>query len=133
MTIEHFLLTLKTNPEHPFSYQTTYPAMTNDPSLYHRFFTPAERRRLRAAPADDPSSEINLIRILVLRLLQACSDAPSADLDTQAGILSTFSQAGLTITALVRLRARLDRQELEDLRAGRKDPDAPKPAWPTFL
>ncbi len=104
------------------------------PSIYQRFFTPAERAGLHSAPLGDPSSEINLIRILLMRVLQVCSDAPSLDLDTQAGVLSAFSQAGLTMTALYRVSARLERQKLElNDHLGLGDPEAAASVWPTVL
>ncbi len=105
------------------------------PSIYQRFFTTAERAGLHSASLGDPSSEINLIRILLMRVLQVCSDASSLDLDTHAAILSAFSQAGLTLTALFRLSARLERQKLElnDHPLGPGDPDAAAPVWPTVL
>ena len=76
-------------------------------SLYRPFFTPAECARLDATPRNDVSSEINLLRILLLRLLAAVHKARSLELATQARVLAAFSHAGIVLARLVRLQFRL--------------------------
>ena len=47
------------------------------PSLYRQYFTPAERKLLLALPADDVSSEIHLLRVLIARTLGLRARQPS--------------------------------------------------------
>jgi hypothetical protein len=77
------------------------------PSLYRRYFTAAERERLDATPADDLTSEINLLRILLARTLAAAQQARQLALETHARILSVFSATGIVLAGLVRLQVTL--------------------------
>ena len=76
-------------------------------SLYRQFFTPAECARLDATPRNDLESEINLLRILLLRLLAAVHKARSLELATQARVLAAFSHGGIQLARMVRLQLRL--------------------------
>jgi hypothetical protein len=76
-------------------------------SLYRRYFTPAECARLDATPLDDLSSEINLLRVLLARVLAASQRARDLALETQARILAAFSHAGIVMASLARLQHRL--------------------------
>jgi hypothetical protein len=76
-------------------------------SLYRRYFTPLECAMLDATPPDDLTSEINLLRILLARVLAATQQARQRTLELQANILSAFSHAGIVIASLARLQHRL--------------------------
>ncbi len=77
------------------------------PSLYRQYFTPAECAMLDATPPDDLTSEINLLRVLLARLLAAAQRTRQLSLDLHAKMLSAFSAAGIVIAALVRLQCLL--------------------------
>ena len=80
---------------------------TPSASLYRPFFTPAECARLDATPRNDVLSEINLLRILLLRLLAAAHKARALELAAHARLLAAFSHAGIVLARLVRLQLRL--------------------------
>ncbi len=77
------------------------------PSLYREFFTAEERRMLDATPRDDLTSEINLLRVLVARVLEASQHARDVALKQHAAMLAAFSAAGKTIAGLVLLQLEL--------------------------
>ena len=85
---------------------TTAPSRSST-SLYRRYFTAAECERLDATPADDLTSEINLLRILLARVLAATQHARQLALETHARILSAFSATGIVLAGLVRLQLTL--------------------------
>jgi len=76
-------------------------------SIYRRFFSRAECEMLDATPVDDLTSEINLLRILLARVLASTQRPRDRTIETQARILSAFSAAGIVIASLVRLQHRL--------------------------
>ena len=76
-------------------------------SLYRRYFTARECEMLDATPRDDLSSEINLLRLLLARVLAACKRAHQLSLELHARILSAFSAAGIVLAGLVRLQMKL--------------------------
>ena len=76
-------------------------------SLYRQYFTPEECALLDATPCDDLSSEINVLRVLIARLLEACHHARELSLEIHAKVLSAFSAAGIVMARLVRLQCQL--------------------------
>ncbi len=81
--------------------------MSHPASIYRQYFTPDECALLDATPLVDLSSEINLLRILLARVLAASPHSQEPALDTQAGILAALSAAGVVIAGLVRLQCKL--------------------------
>ncbi len=79
------------------------------PSLYREYFTPEERKMLDATPRGDLTSEINLLRVLVARVLAASQQARDLALKQHAAMLAAFSAAGKTIARLVLLQTRAAR------------------------
>ena len=77
------------------------------PSLYRRYFTRDECAMLDATPLDDVSSEIDLLRLLLARVLAAAKRKRSLSLELHASMVSAFSAAGIVIAALVRLQLKL--------------------------
>ncbi len=77
------------------------------PSLYREYFTPEERKMLDATPRDDLTSEINLLRVMVARVLAASKQARDLALKQHAKMLAAFSAAGKTIARLVLLQLEL--------------------------
>ena len=62
---------------------------------------------LDETPVDDLSSEINLLRLMLVRVLAAMKRARALALKTHAAILSAFSATGIVIARLVRLQVKL--------------------------
>ncbi len=77
------------------------------PSLYREYFTAEERKMLDATPRDDLTSEINLLRVLVARVLEASQQARDLALKQHAAMRAAFSHAGKTIARLVLLQLEL--------------------------
>jgi uncharacterized protein with PhoU and TrkA domain len=84
------------------------------PSLYRQYFTPDEIALLDNTPRDDLTSEINLLRVLLARVLEASQKAKELTLKQHAAILAAFSKAGTAIARLVRVQAELH-NPLDDL------------------
>ena len=76
-------------------------------SLYRQYFTPEEIAFLDHTDRNDLTSEINLLRALLARLLAACQHAQDSPLKQQTAILSAFSQAGAAIARMLRLQVQL--------------------------
>ena len=76
-------------------------------SLYRPYFTPQEIRMLDATQPTDLSSEINLLRVLIARVLAARQRLHELALAQHAALLATFSAAGLVLAALVRQQCKL--------------------------
>lgn len=68
-------------------------------SIYARYFTPIELESLRAVPADDPLSEINLLRVLAARFMEFQQSAPQ-DVESQMQGLRTLLVLGGEIARL---------------------------------
>ncbi len=83
-------------------------------SLYRQYFTPAEIARLDQTERQDLTSEINLLRVLLARVLEACQHAKDLSLKQHTAIVSVFSHAGLSLARLVRVQAELH-HPLDDL------------------
>ena len=83
-------------------------------SLYRQYFTPAEIALLDATPRDDLTSEINLLRVLIARVLAASQKAKELTLKQHVAIVSAFSKAGMALARLVRGQAQLH-PPLDDL------------------
>src|SRR5512142_1349130 len=73
-------------------------------SLYRPYFTPAEIDLLDHTDRQDLMSEINLIRVLIARVLEAAQHAKELTIKEHAAILSAFSHAGLTLARLARVQ-----------------------------
>ena len=76
-------------------------------SLYRQYFTPEEIAMLDATPLDDLTSEINLLRVLLARLLEVSQRIHALALKQQAAMLAAFSATGCVIASLTRLQVRL--------------------------
>ncbi len=76
-------------------------------SLYRPFFTPEECALLDASSPDDLTSEINLLRILLTRVLSASRNPKELSLSQHAAILSAFSATGIVLARLVGLQCKL--------------------------
>ena len=83
-------------------------------SLYRQYFTPDEIALLDATPRNDLTSEINLLRVLQARVLEAAQRAKELTLKQHAAILAAFSRAGIALSRLVRVQAELH-NPLDDL------------------
>jgi hypothetical protein len=81
------------------------------PSPYRQFFTAQEIEMLDATPPDDLSSEINLIRVLIVRVLEAAQQVKDMALQQRAALLAAFAHAGITLSALVRHQVRFHPNE----------------------
>ncbi len=79
----------------------------SSPSPYRPFFTPEECAMLDASSPDDLMSEINLLRILLTRVLDASRRSPTLSLKQHAAILGAFSACGIALAGLVRLQSKL--------------------------
>lgn len=77
-------------PSHPIS------------PLYARYLTSAEKKSLRAIPANDVSSEINLVRICLARYFESYGNSLPADLKSQVSALHVTGAAASMIAGLVR-------------------------------
>ncbi len=77
------------------------------PSLYRPYFTPEECALLDATPLDDLTSEINLLRTLLARLLAASQKARDLVIETHAKMLAAMSHSGLVLASMVKLQFRL--------------------------
>ncbi len=77
------------------------------PSLYREYFSREERKMLDATPRDDLTSEINLMRVFIARVLAASKQARELTLKQHAAMLAGFSAAGKTIARLVLLQLEL--------------------------
>ncbi len=76
-------------------------------SLYRQYFTPQEIALLDHTQRNDLTSEINLLRVLMARVLEACQHAKELTLKQHAAIVAAFSHAGLSLARLVRVQAEL--------------------------
>ncbi len=76
-------------------------------SLYRQYFTPAEIAMLDATPIDDLTSEINLLRVLMARVLEAAQKAKELSLKQHAAILAALSRGCSTVAQLVRAQLQL--------------------------
>ncbi len=76
-------------------------------SLYREYFTPDEIALLDRTDRNDLTSEINLLRVLIARVLEAAQHAKDVSLKQHTAILSAFSRAGLSLARLVRVQAEL--------------------------
>ncbi len=85
-------------------------------SLYRQYFTPEEIALLDHTDRNDLTSEINLLRVLLARLLEACQHAQDLALKQHTAILAAFSQAGAAIARMVRVQCELH-NPLDELRA----------------
>jgi hypothetical protein len=93
-------------------YYSPPPVPTSQPpgprkSIYRRYYSATERLLLDATPTDDLTSEINLLRLLLTRVMEASRHRRDRTLESQAAILSAFSASGVVIASLVRLQVQL--------------------------
>ena len=79
----------KTNPSHPIS------------PLYARYLSSGEKRSLRKVPANDTSSEINLLRVLNSLFMEFQQSAPQ-DLYARMQALRTCVVLNIQLVSLVR-------------------------------
>jgi hypothetical protein len=77
---------------------TTY----TPPLLYRQYFTPEECRLLDSCDLDSASSEIDLIRLLIARVLAAARRL-RLTLKHHFSMLVAFCQAAITMAALARI------------------------------
>ena len=109
-------------------------------SLYRQYFTAEEIALLDATPRNDLTSEINLLRVLMARVLEAAQHAKELTLKQHAAILAALSRGCTTVGQLVRTQAQLhnplddlwkaieEGEHLARLRLGVYDYLTPKPA-----
>jgi hypothetical protein len=69
--------------------------------LYARFLSPDEKRSIRKVPVENPSSEINLLRVLNAHLMQFQESAPP-DLYARVQFLHTCVILNEVLATLVR-------------------------------
>ncbi len=91
-----------------------YPRAVSPPSLYRRHFSPAELRLLEHFAEDDGSSEIDLLRVGLARLLALSHNRRGGGWTRQAEVLSVSFHSARILAALTRCRIILAR--------GRPDP-----------
>lgn len=72
------------------------------PHLFHKYFTSEEVLLLQANPQNDLSSEINLIYILFLHLMEIQQSAP-LDLETRIHVLRTYQILADQLVKLMRI------------------------------
>ena len=90
-------------------------------NMYQKYFTPAERRRLKALPENDVVSELQLLRVLLARSFSMVPrfphDSKIAPLPIKFHIklLNTFSRVALTIGGMVGLHQKMHKDDLGDL------------------
>ena len=82
--------------------------------LYARHLNPGEKKALRAFPAGDVSSEINLLRVLHASLLAPQSSVP-VDLKSGQQTLQTSLILGEALARLIRVHS-VDHDPLAELR-----------------
>jgi hypothetical protein len=70
--------------------------------LYRKHFTRAERRLLKAIPENDVTSEVNVLRVQLGRLINSHGISSPADLKLQLDALRTAGEAASMIAGLVR-------------------------------
>ncbi len=77
-------------------------------NLYRQYFTAEEIAMLDATPLDDLTSEINLLRVLLARLLAtATQHLRELTLPQHAAFLRTFSATGIVLASVVCLQDKL--------------------------
>jgi hypothetical protein len=69
--------------------------------LFARYLTSDEKKSLRAVPADNPASEINLLRVLSAHLMKFQQSAPK-DMDSRRQALRTCLVLSEQLSKLVR-------------------------------
>lgn len=83
-------------------------------NIYRQYFTREEIALLDHSDRKDLASEINLLRVLVARILEASQKAKELTIKQHTAILSAFSRAGLSLARLLRVQAELH-NPLDDL------------------
>ena len=82
------------------------PFSPSSPQIYRQYFTAAECKVLDSSPLDTAQSEIEVLRILLLRLLAAGRRIRRLSLAQHLSMLTAFSGAGLILASLVRFHNR---------------------------
>ena len=85
---------------------TAIPFSPSPPQIYRQYFTAAECKTLDSSPLDTALSEIEVLRILLLRLLDARRRIRRLTLAQHLSMLTAFSGAGLILASLVRFHNR---------------------------
>ena len=89
--------------------------------IYQQYFTPSERRRLKAIPENDVTSEIQLLRVLLARSFAQVPHSPTdkkrapLPLKLNIDLLSTFSRVAIVIGGLVGLHTKMHKSDLGDI------------------
>jgi hypothetical protein len=97
------------------------PKGTPSHHMYQQYFTPTERRRLKALPENDVTSELQLLRVLLARTFSMVPRFPhdskisSLPIKFHIKLLNTFSRVALTIGGIVGLHQKLYKSDLGDL------------------
>ena len=87
---------------HPLKYAIPVFAQAEAPRLYRQFFTAEECARLDDIDPGSPLHELNLLRVLMTRLLEAASRGRQ-NLERLADMLAAFCRAGGTVASLARI------------------------------
>ena len=82
------------------------PFSPSAPQIYRQYFTAAECKTLDSSPLDTALSEIEVLRVLLLRLLAAAHRMRRLSLAHHLSMLTAFSGAGLILASLVRFHNR---------------------------
>ena len=98
-------------PASPSSYQ--HPPGKPGHHIYWHYFTPEERRKLKAIPEDDVTSEIQLLRVLLARCFAQVPRFPhdnkksALPIKLQINFVRTFSRVAIVIGAMVGLQKKI--------------------------
>ena len=76
------------------------------PQIYPQYFTAAERKTLNSSPLDTALSEIEVLRVLLLRLVVTAHRLRRLSIAQHLSMLDAFSGAGLILASLVRFHNR---------------------------
>jgi hypothetical protein len=88
--------------------------------IFQQFFTPAERRRLKAIPENDVTSEIQLLRVLLARCFAMVprypndSKIPALPIDLHIKFVNTFRQVAVVIGSMVTLQRKSHKGDGDD-------------------
>ena len=85
---------------------TTIPFSPSSAQIYRQYFTAAECKTLDSSPLETALSEIEVLRVLLLRLLAAARRLRRLSLAHHLSMLTAFSGTGLILASLVRFHNR---------------------------
>ncbi len=89
--------------------------------IYQQYFTPNERRRLKAIPENDLSSEIQLLRVLLARCFAQVprfphdSKKPALPMKLHIDLVMVFSRVAIVIGEMVGLQKKMHKNDIGDI------------------